>query len=83
MVAKLRHPMCISGISVRISRESLAEYEGKKVRIAGQLIGYNSLPYEDRAVLPRRMLADQVISNFCFGQRVMLIDTIDVVDGDA
>ena len=54
----------------------LSEYDGKAVTVAGVLYRYSELPDEPRALLKRKVLADSVVPNFCFGTNVLLIQTI-------
>jgi hypothetical protein len=82
MRAKSKYPECISGVFSDHYAMDLAKFEGKKVSISGSLRKYESLAYEARSVLPRKMLEGSVISNFCFGENVLLISSIREAAGN-
>ena len=79
MDAKSKFPHCISGVFENQTDVKLARYDGKRVRITGELYKYSDLPDEERPVLQRKMLANSVVPNFCFGSNVLLIETISLV----
>ena len=77
MNQKLKFPHCISGVfSDQYDRKDLSEYNGHLVTVTGRLFKYSDLPDEDRPVLPRKMLGDSVVPNWCFGPNVLLINSM-------
>lgn len=72
----LKFPYCISGVFRNQAEMKLSEYDGKLVTVTGVLYKYSDLPDEKRPLLQRKMLADSVVPNFCFGTNVLLIETI-------
>lgn len=72
----LKFPYCISGVFRNQAEMKLSEYDGKLVTVIGVLYKYADLPNEKRALLQRKVLADSVVPNFCFGTNVLLIETI-------
>ena len=73
-----RYPTCISGIFEDYSPENLSIFDNQYVTLFGEVIKYSSLSYENRPVLPRRVLLNNVIPNFCFGEYVLLIYEIEL-----
>jgi hypothetical protein len=73
-----RFPNCISGVFSDQYERDLRAYDGKRVTVIGELFKYSDLPYEDRPAIPRKMLSDSVIINWCFGQNVLLIRSIKI-----
>ena len=71
-----KFPHCISGVFRNQAGMKLSEYDGRLVTITGMLYKYSDLPDEQRPVLPRKILANSVVPNFCFGTNVLLIETI-------
>jgi hypothetical protein len=77
---ELKFPNCISGVfSDQAERRNLSEYEGKRIAVTGELFRYADLPDEDRPVVPRKLLGDSVIPNWCYGSNVLLIKAIKLV----
>jgi hypothetical protein len=74
----LRFPNCISGVFSDQYERDLSAYDGKRVRVTGELFSYSDLPEEDRPILQRKMLGDSVIVNMCFGRNVLLIKSIKI-----
>lgn len=44
--------------------------------ITGRLVNYESLKDENRVVIPRKMLARKIISNFCLRDQIILITSL-------
>jgi hypothetical protein len=77
MNQRLRFPHCISGVfNDQYDRKNLAEYNGHFVTVTGTLFKYSDLPDEDRPAIPRKMLGDSVVPNWCFGPNVLLIKSM-------
>jgi len=74
----LRFPRCISGVFSDQYQRDLSAYDGKHVNVTGKLFVYSDLPDEDRPAIPRKMLSDSIIINWCFGQNVLLIKGIKI-----
>lgn len=74
------YPYCISGVFKDQYERDLVAYDGKRVIVVGQLTPYSSLDYEDNSPLPRRMLEGIVIPNWCFGDNVILINSIQLAE---
>jgi len=72
----LKFPHCISGVFRNQAEMKLSEYDGKLVTVTGVLHRYSDLANEQRPLLQRKVLADSVVQNFCFGSNVLLIETI-------
>lgn len=73
-----RYPACISGVFENHNPENLSIFDNQYVTLFGEVIKYSSLSYENRPVLPRRVLLNNVIPNFCFGEYVLLIYEIEL-----
>jgi len=73
---KLRFPNCISGVFRNQDKRDLSAYDGKQITVTGELFRYSDLPDEDRPVVPRKILGNSVIPNWCYGPNVLLIKTI-------
>jgi len=71
-----KFPHCISGVFRSQAAMHLSEYDGQVVTVTGVLYRYSELPDEQRPLLRRKVLADSVVPNFCFGANVLLIQTI-------
>ena len=67
---------CISGVFEHHRPELIKRFDGKYVEVTGKLYEYESLPFEETPILPRRMLGDSVIPNFCFGDHVIAIKKV-------
>ena len=79
---ELKFPNCISGVfSDQAERTNLSQYDGKLITVIGELFRYADLPDEDRPVVPRKLLADSVIPNWCYGSNVLLIKSIKFESG--
>jgi hypothetical protein len=79
MDAESKFPHCISGVFNNQAERKLSEYDGKLVSLTGILYKYSDLSDEQRPLLQRKMLANSVVPNFCFGSNVLLIKTISLV----
>lgn len=77
MQQKSRYPACVSGVFQDQASRELAQYDGKKVIITGDLVRFDTLTDEDAPLLRRKVLAGSVIPNFCFGENVLLIRSIE------
>ncbi len=77
-----RYPDCISAVFPHQSlgqNEELRAIDGRQVILTGALYLYSTLPDEDRSLIPRKVLEGTVVPNWCFGDNVVLIDTIEEV----
>lgn len=75
-----RYPECISGVLEERVQDDPTSWVGKKVVITGLLYNYESLEREARQVIPRRVLDGSIVSNYCFGKKVLLIRSIRLAD---
>ena len=75
-----KFPNCISGVFSNQYGRDLSAYSGKRVTVTAKLFSFSDLPDEDRPAIPRKMLADSVITNWCFGQNVLLLKSIKFAD---
>lgn len=69
------HMNCISGVFAGETPPNMRAHDGERVKVTGQLVSYRNLPEVDPP-LPRKVLAHKVVSNFCFGDKVMLITSV-------
>jgi hypothetical protein len=46
------------------------------VVITGKLVNYESLPNDGEPILPRKVLADKIVPNFCLRDEVILITDV-------
>lgn len=76
MTNREKYPKCISGVFENHNSDMLAEFHGRNVRVSGVAVNYDDLPDEDTPVLARKVLAGSIISNFCFGDIVLLVKDI-------
>jgi hypothetical protein len=77
MNQKLKFPHCISGVfSDQYGRKDRSEHNGHLVTVTGTLFKYSDLPEEDRPAIPRKVLGDSVVPNWCFGPNVLLIKSM-------
>jgi hypothetical protein len=67
---------CISGVFVGATPPNLRALDGRHVTVRGKVIDYRSLPNEQTAVLPRKLLAGKIVSNFCLRDEVLLITSL-------
>ena len=68
-------PRCVSGVLAGNDR-NLRPWDGRRVIITGRLVNYESLKDENRVVIPRKMLARKIISNFCLRDQIILITSL-------
>jgi hypothetical protein len=77
MQAKLQYPSCISGVFKDQEVQNLSYLDGQRVTLTGELFRFDSLANEDAPLLQRKVLAGSVIPNFCFGENVVLVSSIE------
>ncbi|MEM9013747.1 MAG: hypothetical protein AAGB02_01440 [Pseudomonadota bacterium] len=80
MTNKLRYPDCISAVFTDHDPKPLLQFDGKKVFATGTIYEYEKLKNENRQLIPRKMLFNSVIPNFCFGKNVMLLSEIQLTE---
>jgi hypothetical protein len=68
--------LCISGVFEGQVPLNLRARDGERVTVTGRLLSYRELPAEDTPVLPRKLLAGKVVSNFCLRDEVILISSL-------
>ena len=73
------YPYCVSGVSVNHSRNRFIEYDKKLVRVYATVWEYSSLPNEANYELARKILGNSIITNWCRGPKVLLIDRVEIV----
>ena len=71
-----RFPKCISGVFRNHDPDKIEHLNGKPVVVKGSVTNYANLPEENIPILARKTLAGSVIPNFCFGENVLLIESI-------
>ena len=49
---------------------------GHRVEIIGRLVDYESLPKESEYELARKLLDGKIVINWCFGEKVLLAESI-------
>lgn len=84
-MAKNSGPLhCISGVLAdEYTPERLRwldSLERSHVVLEGRVIDYETLPDEDRPLIPRKTLESQVVPNWCFGSKVLLIERLTPVN---
>lgn len=77
MQAGRTSPDCISGALPGQSASTVAYLEGQRVIVAGRVVSYYGLPQEPTTIIPRRILNNSIISNFCLGGWVIAVDSIN------
>ena len=74
-------PRCISGVFPgKINMYDYRKFDGRKVTAIGKIVDYRSLPDEDRPLIPRKVLEDQIIYNFCWGPNVLLLEKVELAE---
>lgn len=76
MKNEVKYPNCISGVSENHDPDTFTRFDSKKVKINGIIFSYAELQDEGTPILARKVLANSVIPNFCFGETVLLIKDI-------
>lgn len=77
MRRKARYPECVSGVMEGHRAASFQKLQGKHVTVIGTVWDYESLPEEQAPVVARKKLGNSIITNWCFGPKVLLVDRID------
>jgi hypothetical protein len=83
MLQQLRFPYCISAVFTDQYERDFSEFDGEKVVVTGVLYDFWTLPDESgpRAeILPRRALNGVVVSNWCYGDNVLLLNSIELTN---
>ena len=77
MKSQARFPYCVSGIMKNLPARDLRIYDGQLVMAQGKVFQFSKLPKEVQGYpLARHILGGAIITNWCFGDRVMLFDSI-------
>jgi len=79
----LMFPNCISGVFSHQEGMNLSAYDEEWVTVTGELFRFSDLPDEQRPAIPRKMLSGSVITNWCYGDNVLLIKSIRLVSRPA
>jgi hypothetical protein len=77
MRRKAKYPECISGVMANEPSSSFKKLNGRHVRVTATVWKFNSLPKESDYELARRVLSNSIITNWCFGDDVLLIERIE------
>lgn len=70
------YPHCVSGVFERHEASRISSLDLQRVVVIGTVFEYGSLAYEDSAVIPRRVLQGSIVSNWCLGDKVLLLEEI-------
>lgn len=73
-----RDTTCISGSFPEQSNRAFQQFDGRKVSVIGRLLNYRDLPDEPRILIPRKMLGQALISNWCYGDKILLIKSMEL-----
>jgi len=77
MRARSHYPYCVSGVLEHHDPSMISQYDNQPVTVIGELFSYDLLPDEDSPLIPRKTLRGSVVSNFCNGKNVILIEFIE------
>lgn len=79
MRERARYPECISGVFSEPTTYTIRHLEGQHVEVTGVVYRYQDLPRENTPVIPRKVLGNSIISNFCFGDWVILVERVEAI----
>ncbi|GJL94851.1 MAG: hypothetical protein DHS20C05_12560 [Hyphococcus sp.] len=71
-------PACISGVFRNHYLKDHSAFDGKRVIVIGKLLKHDSLGFESSPI-PRRILEGSVVSNWCYGENVLLLTSVKLM----
>ena len=81
MIAQSKYPHCVSGVMRENATQHWRALRVRRVRVQGTAYDFNTLPLEIEGYpLARHVLGGAIITNWCFGPRVILVDRIELAD---
>ena len=80
MEKKSEYPYCISGISWNHTAERYSKFNKRHIRVHATTWDFGSLPNESDYELARKVLGNSIITNWCYGPKVLLVSKIEALN---
>lgn len=74
-----KYPQCISGVSMNHSSQKFSQWNKKHVRLEATIWDYDTLPFESDYELARKVLGNSIITNWCWGPKVLLVSKVEAL----
>jgi hypothetical protein len=73
------YPQCVSGVSQNHSSKKFVRFSKRHVRVRASVWDFDTLPNEADYELARKVLGNSIITNWCRGPKVLLIENVEAI----